>query len=339
MNEPERAFDDTQLDAGCPDSSPAGTSQTIGRPSKCEPFRPLVLEALANEPELPSLELLRRLRLAGYVGGKSAMYAFIAALRRGAPLSPVPPVCLPGERTRHELGQAIVTFAEGRTARILFLVSRLEHSRWTALTVVPDARTETLFRAVVDHFSTFGGLPLLACFEGRARRMGGANPRFATGDGMEAFQWNPQLTQAMLELGVGIEVRRLEPGRGGFAEFLRTSFFNARRFSGEDDLRAQVRDWVLELNDAPRSGCTPSARLEEERTALRPLPVTAAHLALRHPVVVDHNGHVLFEGNRLPMPRGAAGLPGTLFLYADRIKVVAGTFEATYPRDPATPSP
>ena len=44
----------------------------IGRPSKAEPFRDLIVATLKEEPELMSLELLRRARLKGYAGGKSA---------------------------------------------------------------------------------------------------------------------------------------------------------------------------------------------------------------------------------------------------------------------------
>jgi hypothetical protein len=45
----------------------------IGRPSMAEPFRSFVVELLAREPELLSLEVLRRARLDGYAGGKRAI--------------------------------------------------------------------------------------------------------------------------------------------------------------------------------------------------------------------------------------------------------------------------
>ena len=44
----------------------------LGRPSKAEPFRAFVARVLAEEPDLLSLEILRRARLDGYAGGKSA---------------------------------------------------------------------------------------------------------------------------------------------------------------------------------------------------------------------------------------------------------------------------
>src|SRR6266536_1473349 len=57
----------------------------IGRPSKAAVFRPFVMNALAAEPDVLSLEVLRRARLEGYEGGKSALYALIAALRPAQP--------------------------------------------------------------------------------------------------------------------------------------------------------------------------------------------------------------------------------------------------------------
>jgi hypothetical protein len=46
----------------------------IGRPSKVEDFRKLVVKILEEKPDLPSLEILRRVREAGYQGGKTALH-------------------------------------------------------------------------------------------------------------------------------------------------------------------------------------------------------------------------------------------------------------------------
>jgi len=53
----------------------------IGRPSKVEDFRKVVLKILEEKPDLPSLEILRRVREAGYQGGKTALYALVASVR------------------------------------------------------------------------------------------------------------------------------------------------------------------------------------------------------------------------------------------------------------------
>jgi transposase len=53
----------------------------IGRPSKVENFRKFIVEILEEKPDLPSLEILRRVREVGYRGGKTALYALVASLR------------------------------------------------------------------------------------------------------------------------------------------------------------------------------------------------------------------------------------------------------------------
>src|SRR5579864_2361026 len=85
----------------------------IGRPSKAEPYRALVTEIVTKEPELMSLEILRRARAAGYAGGKSALYALVATLRP-APARPVVRFeGLPGEFTQHDFGHVDVRFVSG----------------------------------------------------------------------------------------------------------------------------------------------------------------------------------------------------------------------------------
>jgi hypothetical protein len=53
----------------------------VGRPSKAAPYAPQVTRWLDEDPGLSSAEILRRARLAGYRGGKSALYDFVRRLR------------------------------------------------------------------------------------------------------------------------------------------------------------------------------------------------------------------------------------------------------------------
>jgi hypothetical protein len=54
----------------------------IGRPSLVEDFRKVVVEILQEKAELPSVEVLRRVREAGYTGGQSALYGLVASCGR-----------------------------------------------------------------------------------------------------------------------------------------------------------------------------------------------------------------------------------------------------------------
>jgi len=51
------------------------------------PYEPEVARWLREDPDLPGVELLRRVRLAGYRGGKSALYELVRRLRVRRPVN------------------------------------------------------------------------------------------------------------------------------------------------------------------------------------------------------------------------------------------------------------
>ncbi|HEX2657293.1 MAG TPA: hypothetical protein VHU40_03430 [Polyangia bacterium] len=295
---------------------------------------------LLKEPHLKSLEIVRRAKLAGYEGGKSALYAVIAAVRprKSRPLGHQDKI--PGEVVRHGFGQADIRFLDGRVAEVNFLVTRLEYSRWTAVSIVPDQGLETLVRALVRHYQAAWGVPFLATFD-RSKPIA---PR--TDAEGHVLEWDSAFAYAMVQLGIGVEVRArrgAERGAGtNLANWVKQSFLQERVFADEDDLKRQLADWVGAVNSTttPEAGDqTPLARLAEERQRLRPLRVTAETLALRFPVVVGPRATVLFEGRSYAMPPDSIGLCGVLHLYPDKVVVVAGRHEATHERHPTVPLP
>jgi hypothetical protein len=53
----------------------------VGRPSTVAMFAPQISAWLHEEPALSGAEVLRRARIAGYHGGKSALYELVRRLR------------------------------------------------------------------------------------------------------------------------------------------------------------------------------------------------------------------------------------------------------------------
>jgi len=53
----------------------------IGRPSEVEEYERLIQRTLDRDPEITTADVLRRIRKAGYGGGSSTAYAFVAELR------------------------------------------------------------------------------------------------------------------------------------------------------------------------------------------------------------------------------------------------------------------
>jgi hypothetical protein len=63
------------------DDSLARKERRIGRPSVAEPFRAAVTAILAKHPELLTIEVLRRVKLDGYRGGKTALFTLVQQVR------------------------------------------------------------------------------------------------------------------------------------------------------------------------------------------------------------------------------------------------------------------
>lgn len=308
--------------------------RTIGRPALAEPFGSFIVETFAREPDLLSVEILRRAKLQGYRGGKTALYALIRTLRPKTLRPIVRFEGLPAEFSQHDFGHVDVQFQNGTKNRVHFFASRMKYSRWVEVTLVADERAETLVRTLVDHFAAIGGIPLLAVFD-RPKTVVLKWQR----DG-RVTEWNPLLAGVALDLGLGIELCwPASPHQKGSIEnlvgWVKGSFFKQRRFFDDADLLAQLAGWQSEANTERPCRATrviPAVRLEEERPRLRPLKVLPADLALRVPVVVGPTAEVIHDTHSYSMPPDAIGIPGTLFLYRNRVRIVAGRFQASHQR-------
>jgi transposase len=182
------------------DDAAERAQRQVGRPSTVANFRKPILEILQHTPDLASLEILRRVREAGYEGGKTALYALVASLR---PKSAKPLVRfegLPGEFSQHDFGQIEVQFVDGASQRVHFFASRLKYSRFLCVSLVRDEAVESLVRTLAEHLTSWGGAPLQCVFDRpktialKWRKNG------------EVTEWNPVFAYATLEMGVGVEL-------------------------------------------------------------------------------------------------------------------------------------
>jgi transposase len=317
----------------------------IGRPSKAAPFAEQVAKWLADNPDLPTQELLRRAKDAGYAGNKTAFYAMVAGVRPSRSTPIVRFEGLPGEFSQHDFGHVDVRFVDGRKKRVHFFASRLKYSRFVVVTLVENERVETIIRCLARDFAAFGGLPLMAVFD---------RPKTIVhkgGKGREVEAYNATFAQAIVDIGVGVEMCAPRSGnQKGTVErlvgWVKGSFFKPRKFQDELDLHAQLDTWLVEVNTKTPCRATnaiPETRRQEELARLRPIKVFPETLALRFPVFVGPTAEVVFEGVPYSMPPDATLITGTLFLYEDRLRIVAGRFESSHRRrkkgDPPAPLP
>jgi transposase len=307
----------------------------IGRPSKAEPLRAFVVEQLARDPKVASLDLLQGAKLAGYAGSKSAFYALVARLRPEVTHAIGSVGELPGDESKHGFGDVEVRFGERGLQRIHFFVSQLSYSRWSEVTLVPDRGMESLLRSLVEHFALIGGVPLVGVFDRHNAAAIVANVDDASGP------WHPAFAQTILDLGIGVDLRgRGRNERSGgpverLVRWVKTSFFGARRFATASELEARLREWRHQVNTratARGTGAIPQARMAEERVRLRPLAVRVDDFAPRIPVLVGPGPEVVYEGVAYPMPAETVGKRAMLYLHSGRVRIVGAGFDIEHER-------
>ncbi len=306
----------------------------VGRPSVAEPWRERVAAVLAAEPALPTVEILHRLREERYGGGKTALYELVRELRPKPSTPLVRFEGVAGEFSQHDFGQVEVRYLDGTSERVHFFVSRLKYSRWVDVRVVANEGVESLVRSMLAGFESFGGVPLVAVFDNPktvvVNREGGR------------IQWNDTFGQTALDYRFAPELctprRAQEKGSvENLVGFVKGSFFKVRRFHDRADLEVQLAAWHVEVNTVRpcrATGVTPAERIGAERERLRPLAIAPTEYALRFSVIVGPTGLVSFQGYRYSMQPEAIGVPGMLWLYPERVRIVAGRFERKHPRVP-----
>ncbi len=311
-----------------------GDSRGIGRPSVVESFRPQLGALLQADPRMKTIEILQRMRQAGYAGGKSALYEMVRSLRTRnvSPLGALEN--LPGVLSQHDFGAVVITYPAGRRERIRFFASRLKYSRYLDVRLIRDDGIEALIRSLLAGFEAFGGVPLVAVFD---------NARTVTlGREGKRIEWDETFGQVAIDYRFAPELRTLggDQKRGSAEDvvgLVKANFFKMRRFKDRADILLQLADWNLEVNTARpcrATGVTPHSRLAAERERLRPIAISPSEYALRFPVVVGPTGIVEFQGHRYTMPREAIGIPCLLWLYPDCVRIVAGRYESKHARAP-----
>lgn len=299
----------------------------VGRPSVAAPWAATIRTWLEEQPDLPSGEIVRRLREDHqYTGGKSAVYELVRRLRP----RPVAPLVrfegAPAEFSQHDFGHVDVRYAGGRVERVHFFASRLKWSRFAHVELVLNEQEEVVVRSLLAAFEAFGGVPLVTVWD---------NPKTVVLSRKgELIVWNPVFGQVALDYRFAPELCWPRAGQQkGSVEnlvgWVKGSFFRCRRFHDRADVQAQLGQWLTSVNTARpnrATGVIPQHRLEQdERPRLRPLPIPAAAYALTLPVVVTARARVEYGGHEYSMPPDTVGQAATLHLYRERVEIVTKT--------------
>jgi hypothetical protein len=288
-------------------------------------FRTFVAEALTQNPDTPTAELLTLARGQGYRGGKTAFYALVARMRGlGARRAEVEPRA--GEICEHDVGEAIVSF-DGVRRRVYFLASRLAYSRWLTVSLMSEETPEAVARAMLEAYAALGGLPMLARF---------ARARVVALPSQPRPEWSLGFAYFAAELGIGLEIcERASRAQAALSRSVRDGFFRDPDLARGEDLELRLEAWLEQLNvrtPIPGRDVTAATLFAEERRRLRPLPVTAGELLFRRVATVAPGGAVIDGKNVYNVPASAAGSVATLMLAPHEVHVIAGEFAVTHPR-------
>jgi transposase len=332
-----RILREGRVDTG--DDALARSDRRIGRPGVPEAVRARVHALVLDDPECPPGEICRVLRAEGTPLGLSTVYRVLHEVRATIPAAlQVRFEGVAGEFAQFDFGEVSVRLPDDKRRTVHFAAYRLKYSRWMHVVIVPNERVEALIRSLLDSFAASGGVPLRVVFD---------NPKTVVvrhEDGRPV--WNAVLAPVALDYGFTIELcTPRQPQQKGAVEnlvgYVKRAFFRARRFTDlATDLPRQLAEWLVEVNTTRPNRATkeiPAVRLTAEQARMKALAAPPAEYGLRLPVTVGPTAMVTHQGIRYAMPAAACGIPATLWLYPDRVKIVtAGSkHEAVHPRFPS----
>jgi transposase len=269
------------------------------RPTKLDPYKPLIEDRLSKFPELSAVRLHEEARAAGYTGSLTQLKVFVQKVRPQKPADPL-------VRFETEPGeQAQVDFAHFRLPwgiRYALLVV-LGYSRllWVRFFERQDMRT--VFTGLEAAFASFGGVPREILFD----QMRAVIARDLRPEGGRLVE-NAEFLRFAAHWG--FRARACRPYRAktkGKVErpirYLRESFFYGRPFIGDAHLEEELVRWLSGTANQRVHGTTRERPIERfmagERHLLQPL----AARPYRSLVLPEPKEVVRRSAAPIPLPR------------------------------------
>lgn len=305
------------------------------RPCLVDPYRVFIRETLEKYPTLTASRLHDMVCERGYAGQASHFRYLVSTMR------PRPPAeaflrlrTLPGEQMQVDWGH-FGHLQIGRARRPLMgFVIVLSYSRRIFLRFCLNAQMDSFLRGHVLAFIAFGGLARTLLYDNLKsvvlERVGDAivfNPEFLAF--AKHFRFEP--------LPVGVR-RGNEKGRvERHIDFVRKSFFAARKFTDVADLNAQARDWcegrALDRPWPQDDSLTVRQAFAAEQPRLLELPATDFALGQRLEVSVAKTPYVRFDWNDYTVPHTHVQRSLSVLADEERVRIFEGIAEvASHPR-------
>ena len=246
------------------------------KPSKLDPYKDYIqelLETYKNPP--PTVQrVYEMIREKGYEGGRTIVSYYLTGVRGKQTTEPV--ICVetsPGERGSHDWSEYYINFSDtGQREKVIFFSFILNYSRRQYIQEVENKTQATLLQCLINTFIYMDGVP---------RQIKSDNQKAC----VDRWEYGkPVFNKTFLEFATYYRFTPLTIHPGKPREnlkierpfyYLEKNFLNARGFYNRHDLREQLSEWLVKVNDQRIHRTTKQKPIDlysKEFAHLQPLP-------------------------------------------------------------------
>ena len=303
--------------------------------SSLEVWLPMIEEYLGKFPNLCASRLFQMAVERGHRGSEDHFRHYVAHFRPRKPGEAFMPLrTLPGEQGQVDWGHFGTVQVGKAERRLVAFVLVLSYSRRIFLRFGFDMRMSGFLDGHQRAFEHFGGIPRVLLYDNLksavVERMGDIiqlHPAMLTFSSWHGYEPRP------VAVARGNETGRVERS----IRYIRTNFFEARKWKDLDDLNAQALHWCDEIAAARPWPQDRSRRVHEaiaeETPTLLPLPADRFPCEDRREVHSQKMPYIRYDLNDYSVPHTHVQRTLTVFATPDRVRIVHGdTVIASHPR-------
>jgi transposase len=296
------------------------------RPTLLDPYKGLVGKILEDHPKLRATRIFEMVKARGYLGSVVQVRRYVRGVRPSPREAFLRLETMPGEQAQVDWGHFGKIQVGSATRALSCFVIVLSWSRAIYARFALDQTLESFLRGHILGFAALGGVPREILYDNLKsvvlERVGDHirfHPRILDLAGHYHFAPKPCAPYRGNEKG---KVERQ-------IQYLRHSFFAARRFSTVEDLNRQLERWIADIAHVRRApghadGSTVGTLLAEEQSRLLALPEHAMECDRVVGVTSGKTPYVRFDLNDYSIPHTLVRRPLTLLASEVGVRVVDG---------------
>ncbi|MGR3218553.1 MAG: IS21 family transposase, partial [Candidatus Anammoxibacter sp.] len=293
------------------------------RVSILAPYYERIDKLLRDDPGRSSINILQKLRDAGYQGGVTVLKDYLSTCRvTSEPKAYLSLEFLPGQAAQVDWGDFGYPFGLGR--KLWCFVMVLCWSRLLYLEFTLSACFESFIRCHEHAFEYFGGIPkeiwydnLATAVAERKHKIIRFNPKFSAYCGAHHFK------PVACNRGAGHEKGRVEDG----VRYVRHNFWPGRTFIDFQDTNIQLNSWqenYANKRTHASTGKIPELQFIQEKPCLLPLASNYDTDEIRS-LKASHQFRVSFDSNEYSVPWRLSGRILTLRADTTTVRIYLNT--------------